>query len=410
MSKIIVKKFGGTSLKDIECINKVAKIIQNDVINNYKVIVVVSAMGTFTNDIISKIKLLSDLCTASALAEYDSIIASGEQISSGLLSIALQKMNIKARSWLGWQIPIKTSSHYSNARIVEVEDTELKNFLKDNDVAIIAGFQGVYNNRITTLGRGGSDTSAVAIAAALKLDLCYIYTDVDGIYTTDPNTVPTARKVNNITYDEMLEMSSLGAKILQVRSVEIAMRYNIKLCVLSTFAKTQGTFVVRKEEIMESHTITGITLHNNAVSITVESINTLTGIAAVFAPLAQNNISVDMIIQNIGHEKINVTFTISEDHIARTTALLTELKDQIMYNNLIINPTVAEVSIIGVGMISNPGVAYKMFNTLSNNKIKILAVTTSEIKISVLIERIHSALAIKVLHDAFELHINKELK
>ena len=410
MKKILVKKFGGTSLQDIKCINRVAEIIKQDVNNNYKVVVIVSAMGKFTDNIISQIKQISDVKSQPERSEYDLIISSGEQISCGLLSLALQQIGINAQSWLGWQLPIVTTEDHTKARIIDINTCSLHDSLSNNDVAIVAGFQGMHkNNRVTTLGRGGSDTSAVAIAAALGIDLCYIYTDVNGIYTADPNVVPKARKLDYITYDEMIEMSSLGAKVLQVRSVEIAMKYNIKLCILSTFNLGKGTMLCKKGELhMESQLITGITCNNKTASVTLKEVKTLSGITTVFNAIAEKNINVDMIIQNINDNNANdITFTISEEDLLTTTTFLTEIQTELMYQNLIINSEVAKISIIGVGMISHSGVAYKMFHTLTSNNIKILAVTTSEIKISVLIWRKDSQLATVALHSTFGLDSTK---
>ena len=412
MKKILVKKFGGTSLQDISCIHKVVEIIKQDVNNNYKVVVIVSAMGKFTDNIISQVKQVSDIKSQSELSEYDLIISSGEQISCGLLSLALQKIGIKARSWLGWQLPIVTTDDHAKARIIDINISSLEDSLANNDVAIIAGFQGMQkNNRVTTLGRGGSDTSAVAIAAALGVDLCYIYTDVDGIYTADPNVVPKARKLDNITYNEMIEMSSLGAKVLQVRSVEIAMKYNIKLCILSTFTSGEGTILCKKGETnMESQLITGITHNNKTASVTLKSVKASFGITTIFNAIAKRNVNVDMIIQNMNDNNVNnITFTISEDDLLITKKLLTEIKEELMYEDLIINPDVAKVSIIGVGMISHSGIAHKMFDTLTAHNIKILAVTTSEIKISVLILRKDSKVATTSLHSAFGLDLESNL-
>ncbi|AAZ68839.1 aspartate kinase [Ehrlichia canis] len=406
MERILVKKFGGTSLQDIKCINKVVEIIKQDINNNYKVVVIVSAMGKFTDNIISQIKQISDVKSPSERSEYDLIISSGEQISCGLLSLALQKVGINAQSWLGWQLPIVTTEDHTKARIIDINVNSLQDSLANNDVAIVAGFQGMHkNNRVTTLGRGGSDTSAVAIAVALGVDLCYIYTDVDGIYTADPNLVPKAHKLDYITYDEMIEMSSLGAKVLQVRSVEIAMKYNIKLCILSTFNPGKGTMLCKKgESHMESQLITGVTCNNKTASITLKQVKTLSGITTVFNAIAEKNINVDMIIQNMNDNNANdITFTISEEDLPTTKKFLTEIQSELMYQDLIINSEVAKVSIIGVGMISHSGIAYKMFDTLTSNNIKILAVTTSEIKISVLIYRKDSQLATVALHSAFEL-------
>ncbi|QGR02841.1 aspartate kinase [Ehrlichia ruminantium] len=411
MSNILVKKFGGTSLQNIDCINQVAKIIKQDVSNNYKVVVIVSAMGKFTDNIISQIKQISDVTSYHELSEYDLIISSGEQISCGMLSLALQKTGIKAQSWLGWQLPIVTTDDHAKARIMDINTSALKNFLVNNDVAIIAGFQGMHKeNRVTTLGRGGSDTSAVAIAAALGIDLCYIYTDIDGIYTSDPNIIPKARKLDYIAYDEMIEMASLGAKVLQVRSVELAMKYQIKLHILSTFNPTKGTILCKKGEInMESQLITGITYNSNTASITLKKVKASFGITTLFSIIAENNINVDMIIQNMDNNANDITFTIPEEDLPITETLLIKIKDEIMYEELIINPDVVKVSIIGVGMISHPGIAYKMFHTLTSNNITILAVTTSEIKISVLVPRKDGQLATKYLHSSFELDAESNL-
>ncbi|CAI28258.1 Aspartokinase 2 [Ehrlichia ruminantium str. Gardel] len=411
MTKILVKKFGGTSLQNIKCINQVTEIIKQDVCSNHKVVVIVSAMGKFTDNIISQIKKISDVKSYNELSEYDLIISSGEQISCGMLSLALQKLGIKAQSWLGWQLPIVTTDDHTKARIMEINTSALQDFLANNDVAIIAGFQGMHKeNRVTTLGRGGSDTSAVAIAAALGIDLCYIYTDVDGIYTSDPNIVPKARKLDYIAYDEMIEMASLGAKVLQVRSVELAMKYNIKLHVLSTFNSIKGTILCKKGEIkMESQLITGITYNSNTASITLKKVRALFGITTLFSIIADNGINVDMIIQNMDNNANDITFTIPEEDLSITETLLIKTKDKLMYEELIINPDVAKVSVIGVGMISHPGIAYKMFDTLTSNNITILAVTTSEIKISVLVLRKDGQLATQYLHSSFKLDSQSNL-
>ncbi len=406
MNNILVKKFGGTSVADLSCISHVAKLISEDVKKGNHVVVVVSAMADFTDEMISKITQISNLAfSEQELSECDVVLSIGEQISCGLLALTLQSIGIKARSWLGWQLPIVTDCSYGKARIEDIHVDKLKESFKSYSVAIIAGFQGTCNDRITTLGRGGSDTSAVALAAALNTRICDIYTDVDGIYTADPNIVPKAKKLDCISYDEMLEMSSLGAKVLQIRCVELAMKYNIKIRILSTFTRGEGTFLLSEEEVMEKNLITGITCNVDEASITIKKVSSSSGLLSVFGPIAHANINVDMIAQNMNaiDGKNDITFTIQKSDVNETKNLLEKNRDKILYDNLSINESIAKVSIIGIGMLSHSGVAYQMFKTLNEKGINILAVTTSEIKISVLIPEDYAELAVRALHTVYGL-------
>ncbi|WP_339045378.1 aspartate kinase [Candidatus Mesenet endosymbiont of Agriotes lineatus] len=405
---ILVKKFGGTSVADLNCILHVAKLIKDDVDKGKSVIAVVSAMASFTNEMISKITQLSNLSySQEELSERDVVLSAGEQISCGFLTLALESLGIKAKSWLGWQISINTDDAYGKARIKDIQVDKLKASFKNYSVAIVAGFQGVHNNRITTLGRGGSDTSAIAIAAALGAKICEIYTDVDGIYTADPNVVSKARKLDSISYEEMLEMSSLGAKVLQIRCVELAMKYNIKINILSTFAQSKGTLLLSKEEVVERNLITGITCDVHEASVTLKKVPF--GFLPVFELIAKANINVDMISQNMNNEKNDITFTIQRTDVSQTKNLLKENKDKILYDSLSIDESVAKVSIIGVGMLSHSGVAYQMFKTLNEKGINILAITTSEIKISVLIPEDYAELAVRALHTVYDLDSSESI-
>ncbi|WP_339046987.1 aspartate kinase [Candidatus Mesenet endosymbiont of Phosphuga atrata] len=405
---ILVKKFGGTSVANLNCILHVAKLIKDDVDKGKSVVAVVSAMAGFTNEMISKITQIPNLnYNQEELSERDVVLSAGEQISCGLLALALESLGIKAKSWLGWQIPINTDSAYGKARIKDIQVDKLKASFKNYSVAIVAGFQGIHNDRITTLGRGGSDTSAVAIAAALGAKICEIYTDVDGIYTADPNVVSKARKLDSISYEEMLEMSSLGAKVLQIRCVELAMKYNIKINILSTFTQSKGTLLLSKEEIVEKNLITGITCDTHEASVTLKKVPF--GLLPVFELIAKANINVDMISQNMNNEKNDITFTIQRTDVNQTKNLLKENKDKILYDSLSIDESVAKVSIIGVGMLSHSGVAYQMFKTLNEKGINILAITTSEIKISVLILEDYVELAVRALHTAYGLDSSESI-
>lgn len=408
MSDILVKKFGGTSVADLDCILHVAKLIKEDVDKGKSVVVVVSAIAGFTNEMVSKVAQIPNLAhNSEELPEYDVVLSAGEQISCGLLALTLQSIGIKAKSWLGWQIPINTDNAYGKARIKDIQVNKLKLSFKDHSVAIVAGFQGVCSDRITTLGRGGSDTSAVAIASALGAKMCEIYTDVDGVYTADPNIVSKARKLDSISYDEMLEMSSLGAKVLQIRCVELAMKYNIKIHILSTFTKGKGTFLLSKEEALEKNLITGITCDIHQASVTLKNIPSK--LISVFELIAKANINVDMILQNVNDKKNDITFTVQRADAKRTENLFKANKNKILYESLSIDESVAKVSIIGVGMLSHSGVAYQMFKTLNEKGINILAITTSEIKISVLIPEDYAELAVRALHTAYDLDFSESI-
>lgn len=401
---IIVQKFGGTSVGDVDRIKHVATLVKREVDLGNKVVVVVSAMSGKTNELVGWAEAISNLQSDEALKEYDSVISSGEQVTSGLLALALQSIGINARSWLGWQVGLETCGMHSKARIKDIKADLLIASLNKGEVAVIAGFQGVTeDNRITTLGRGGSDTSAVAIAAAIKADRCDIYTDVDGIYTTDPRIVPKARKLNKIAYEEMLEMASLGAKVLQIRSVEMAMKHKVRVQVLSSFADGAGSLLVDEEEVVERRLVTGITYSRADTQITLLKVADKPGVAAdIFAPLTEKEINVDMIVQNISEDgTTDLTFTIPNADTERAVAALEAAK--IGYKKILVNKDVAKVSVVGVGMRSHAGLAQKMFQTLAEKNINILVISTSEIKISVLINAEYTELAVRALHTAYEL-------
>lgn len=406
---LIVQKFGGTSVANIERIQHVATLVKKEVDRGNQVAVVVSAMSGKTNELVGWAESISPLHTPASLKEYDAIVSSGEQVTAGLLALALQELGMKARSWLGWQIGLKTDDMYSKARIEGIDAATLKQSLQAGEVAVIAGFQGITEeNRITTLGRGGSDTSAVALAAAIDADLCDIYTDVDGIYTTDPRMVPKARKLNKIAYEEMLEMASLGAKVLQLRSVEMAMKHGVRVRVLSSFQELPGTLLVDEEEVMERRLVTGVTYSRNEAQVTLTDVPNKPGVAAlIFAPLTEQEINVDMIVQNIreGGQQTDLTFTIPKADAARAKTALESMKQSIGYEHLLLNTGVAKVSVVGVGMRSHAGLAQKMFQTLADKNINILVITTSEIKISVLIDEEYTELALRALHTAYGLDI-----
>ncbi len=409
---LIVQKFGGTSVGDISRIKNVSKKVKAELDKKNKVIVVVSAMSGVTNQMVDYCNQVSSLTDNSALCEYDSIVATGEQITCGLLALELQSIGYKARSFLGWQIPIITDEVHSKARIEEIDGEMLLNSLKEYDVIVIAGFQGVFKDksRITTLGRGGSDTSAVAIAAAVKADLCDIYTDVDGVYTTDPRITDKARRLDKVTYEEMLEMAYSGSKVLQTRSVAMAMAHNVRVRVLSSFGEVNensGTILVNNnEEIMERRLITGISYSKSDVRITLMKMPDHPGLSAtIFGALAKKEVNVDMIVQNISPEGkfIDITFTTSKDELERAKIAIDSIKDEVKFAELKIDDNIAKISVIGVGMVSHSGVAYTMFDTLAKKGINLLLISTSEIKISVLIAKEYGELAVRVLHDAFEL-------
>jgi len=410
----IVMKFGGTSMAGIERIRSVAARVKREVAAGNQVAVVVSAMAGETDRLVGFCREASSLYDPK---EYDVVVSAGEQITSGLLAIALQAAGVPARSWLGWQLPIATSDAHASARIEHIDMAALDASLATGEVAVIPGFQGVdAEGRVTTLGRGGSDTSAVAMAAAMKADRCDIYTDVDGVYTTDPRIVPRARKLKKVTYEEMLELASVGAKVLQTRSVGLAMKEGVRVQVLSSFTGEDapmadtlpGTMIVGEEEIddMESQLITGIAHDKNEAKITLIAVPDKPGaVAAIFAPLAATNINVDMIIQNIAHaaRSTDVTFTVPAADLARSIEVLNQARSEIGFGELVHDTRVAKISVVGVGMRSHAGVASTMFSTLGERGINIQAISTSEIKVSVLIEEDYTELAVRVLHTAYGL-------
>jgi len=411
----LVMKFGGTSVANIDRIRNVARHVKREVDAGHDVAVVVSAMSGKTNELVDWCRDASPLHDA---REYDAVVASGEQVTSGLLAIVLQGMGIQARSWQGWQIPIKTSDAHASARILEIDGTEIVNRFADRkEVAVVAGFQGInpQTNRITTLGRGGSDTSAVAIAAAIRADRCDIYTDVDGVYTTDPRVVPKARRLNKIAFEEMLELASLGAKVLQVRSVELGMVHNMPVFVRSSFDKPEdidphgtppGTLICSEEEIMESHVVTGIAFTKDEAQISLRQIEDKPGVAAaIFGPLADVNINVDMIVQNVSEDgkTTDLTFTVPASDYNRARETIAASKGKIGYARLDSATDVSKVSVIGSGMRSHAGVAAKAFKALSERNINIRAITTSEIKFSVLIDAAYTELAVRTLHTLYGL-------
>ena len=412
----IVMKFGGTSMAGTERIRRVANIVRRQQAAGHEVAVVVSAMAGETD------RLVNFCREANALydpAEYDVVVAAGEQVTSGLLALTLQAMGCKARSWLGWQLPIKTDTAHAKARIGTIDSPELLASMAAGEIAVIPGFQGLTDdNRITTLGRGGSDTSAVAIAAAIGADRCDIYTDVDGVYTTDPRIVAKARKLKNVTYEEMLELASVGSKVLQTRSVSLAMKERVRIQVLSSFIDDDatpaddlpGTMIVSDEELegleMERQMITGIAADKNEAKIILTRVPDRPGaVATIFGPLAAANINVDMIIQNVGRDKgeTDVTFTVPSSDLVRAQALLEAQKEAIGYNRIITDSKVAKISVVGVGMKSHAGVAATMFRALADRVINIQAIYTSEIKVSVLIDEDETELAVRVLHTAYDL-------
>lgn len=410
---IIVQKFGGTSVANIDCIRNVAQKVKKEMDRGNQVVVVVSAMAGTTNQLVDWVEQVSPLIDQEQLAEYDTVVSSGEQVTAGILALTLLSLGVKARSWLGWQLGLKTNCIYSKARIEDIETGPLLGALEAGEVVVVAGFQGVDSscNRITTLGRGGSDTSAVALAAALNAERCDIYTDVDGIYTTDPRLVPAARKLQKIAYEEMLEMASLGAKVLQTRSVEMAMKHSVVVQVLSSFKEVNGTLLVNEEEVMERRLVTGIAYNRNEAQVTLTNVPNVPGVAAqVFAPLSDEEINVDMIVQNVSEsgDATDLTFTINRVDVGRAKKALEAQKDVLKYANLITNENVTKVSVIGVGMISHSGIAQRMFQTLADKGINIHVITTSEIKISILIDEEYTELALRALHSAYGLDIENE--
>ncbi len=400
----IVQKFGGTSVADLDRIRVVAEKVKAEVDRGNQVATVVSAMAGETDRLVGLCRGVTPLHDA---REYDTVVSAGEQVTSGLLAMALQTLGVPARSWLGWQIPIATDEVHGKARITGVEATELARRLEEGEVAVVAGFQGVSpRRRIGTLGRGGSDTSAVALAAALRADRCDIYTDVDGVYTADPRIVRRARKLTKITYEEMLEMASLGAKVLQTRSVEMAMKHGVPLRVLSSFADGPGTLVVDEDEIVEQEIVSGIAYSRDEAKVTVVGVPDRPGVAAsVFGPLADAGINVDMIVQNVSEDgqATDVTFTVSKAELAPTVALLEAQRGALGYRHLRPDENVVKLSVIGMGMRSHAGVAKRMFSALAENGINIQVISTSEIKISVLVAEQYLELAVRALHAAYGL-------
>ena len=400
----IVQKFGGTSLSDVERIKQVARRIKREVDAGNEVAVVVSAMAGATNRLVDWTRNISHLHDA---REYDVVVSSGEQVTAGLVALALQDLGVDARSWLGWQIPIRTDGVHGKARIEAIDVAEIGRRLGQGQVPVIAGFQGLGpRGRITTLGRGGSDTSAVALAAALEAERCDIFTDVDGVYTTDPRIVAKARKLGRITYEEMLELASQGAKVLQTRSVAMAMNHRVRLQVLSSFTDAPGTFVVDEDEIVEKQVVSGIAYSRDEAKITVQRVADRPGVAAaIFGPLADNAINVDMIVQNVSEDgrTTDPTFTVARADLDRAVAVLEQRRDLLGFAALKPDPNVVKVSVIGVGMRSHAGVAKQMFQTLADKGINIQVISTSEIKVSVLIAAEYTELALRALHTAYDL-------
>ena len=403
----IVQKFGGTSVGSISRIKQICKLIKKEYEQNNKVIVVSSAMSGETNKLV---KLSENFDISSNKYAYDMIVSTGEQISIALISMALQEINIPSKPLLGWQIPILCSSDPSKAKIININKNKLIKLLNKNIVPIVAGFQGLdSDNNIVTLGRGGSDTSAVAIAAAVSADRCDIYTDVDGVYTCDPRIVPKAKKINKISYEEMLEFASLGAKVLQTRSVEMAMRYNVLVQVLSNSGKNKGTFLTKEDKKMENELVSGVAYSKEEANITLINISDTPGIASkIFTPLSEANINVDMIVQTGSEDgkNINFTYTVSRKDLKECLSIMNTNKNIIGFKKLITNSKLAKISIIGLGMRTHTGVANKMFTALASKNINIHVISTSEIKISVLIDEKLTKKALKILHSSFNLDKN----
>jgi len=400
----IVQKFGGTSVADLDRIRAVAGRVKEEVDRGSQVAVVVSAMAGVTDQLDRWARQIAALHDA---REYDVVLATGEQVAIGLLALALQALGVDARSWLAWQIPIVTDGAHGKARIEAIETTEIVRRLEAGQVAVVPGFQGLGpDNRITTLGRGGSDTSAVALAAALRADRCDIFTDVDGVYTCDPRIVTKARKLEKVTYEEMLEMASQGAKVLQTRAVAMAMNQHVRVQVLSSFEKSPGTLVVGEDEIVEKEIVSGITYNRDEAKITLTRVPDRPGVAAaIFGPLADANINVDMIVQNVSEDgkTTDLTFTVSKTDVDRALEALEKSRGDLGYHGIISDPNVVKVSVIGVGMRSHAGVAKKMFSTLAEKGINIQVISTSEIKVSVLVAEEYTELALRALHTAYGL-------
>ena len=400
---IVVQKFGGTSVRNLECMKQVLEKVMVPYSKGNKVIVVLSAMSGETNRLID---LANEWSDTPDLAEMDSLVSTGEQVSIALFSMLLKDRGIKARSLLGFQIPIKTNSAHSRARILDIDREKMTELLKENDILVVAGFQGCdAGNRITTLGRGGSDTSAVAIAAAINADVCEIFTDVPGVFTTDPNICSQARKLDTVSYDEMLEMASMGAKVLQIRSVEFAKKYNVKVHVRSTFSDEIGTYVTQEDKNMESVLVSGIAYDKDQARVTLAKVQDVPGVSAtLFTPLAESGVLVDMIVQNPSRDgRTDMTFTIPRADLNQTLKILDNIKDSLGAQEILYDQNVCKVSVIGVGMRNHSGVASRAFQALRDENINILMISTSEIKITCLIEEKYTELAIRTLHNTFGL-------
>ena len=401
--KIVVLKFGGTSVGNIKRIKNVAEIISSYSKKNYKVIAVTSAMAGVTNDLVKKSEEISDNFSH---AEYDVLVSSGEQVACSLIAARLIHIGLKSRSWLSWQIPIITLGSYKNSRINKINKNNILKYLKSGGIPIISGFQGInFEGRITTIGRGGSDASAIMLAKFFKAEKCVIYTDVDGVYTTDPNKLKKAKKIRIISYEEMLEMASLGAKVMQPVSIQDARLNRINIEVKSSFKKNPGTLITKKKNIINSKIITGISFTQNDAKVTLVGVKDKPGVAAmIFKPLSKNSINVDMVVQNISAngKETDLTFTIKSEDLKKTKKIISENK-KINFRKLIFDGNVSKISIIGVGMVTTPGVTFRMFQALANKKINIQVISTSEIKISVLINKKNTSKAIVALHNEFKL-------
>ena len=397
-----VLKFGGTSVGTVERIRHVANILKNEFKSGNQIIAVVSAMSGKTNELVELSKKIDEDFNK---RELDVLLSTGEQITCSLLAGCLTKLNIKAKSWMNWQIPILTDGEHTNARIINISIEKINNFLKEG-IAIVPGFQGISKSgEITTIGRGGSDATAVAIAKIFNTDQCEIYTDVDGVFSSDPNKIPVAKKIDKISYDEMLELSSLGAKVMQPSAVQTAMMYNIPLEVKSTFTDRKGTKIFDQENINYNKSVTGVAYSKDDAKVTITGVEDKPGVAAnIFEPLNSSQINVDMVIQNISsdHKTTDITFTVKRNDLKKTQDILNKIQ-KIKYKNISYNDTVAKVSIVGAGMVSTPGVTYKMFKSLAEEKINILAISTSEIKLSVIIDESETLNAVKKLHTIFDL-------
>jgi len=414
---LLVMKFGGTSVADIERIRHVGARVKQEVDAGNQVIVVVSAMAGVTNQLVDYCLQMNDLVTDAARADYDQVVASGEQVTSGLLALHLQTIGVKARAWAGWQIPLVSDSMHSKARIDRIETDAILKSVAEGQVAVVAGFQGITpEGRISTLGRGGSDTTAVALAAAFNAERCDIYTDVDGVYTCDPRIVKKARKLDKVSYEEMLEMASLGSKVLQTRSVELAMNYKVKVQVLSTFdarlaGDLPGTLLVEEEDIVEKQRVTGIAYSKDEARVTLTHVENKPGVSAsIFGPLADKGINVDMIVQNVTEDgrSTDLTFTVGKSDVERALEIVKTTPGMPAFDKVLTDAGVAKISVIGVGMRSHAGVAADMFRVLAEKNINIIVISTSEIKISVLIDEAYIELALRSLHTAYGLDAVEE--